>query len=59
MYISGLRQYATKKSLSDIEIVKEFECIEMDIDEDKSEYCVCGKEELKYLYYMKNITTVS
>ena len=35
-------------------IVNQFECVGFDRDEFASEKCVCGKEELKWLYYMKN-----
>ena len=41
------------KSLSQ-KIVNQFECVGFDRDEFATEKCVCGKEELKWLYYMKN-----
>ena len=41
-------------SISDKQIIKEFECVGYDKDEYASEKCVCGKKELVWLYYMKN-----
>lgn len=52
--VNGLRPFATDPDLDDIEIIKEFELHEYDIDKDRMEKCVCGKTELVHLYYMKN-----
>ena len=52
--MNGLREYATDPDLEDIEIIKEFEIEYYDIDRSASERCVCGKEHLVHLYYMKN-----
>jgi len=52
--VNGLRKHATNPKLSDKKIVNQFECVGFDRDEFASEKCVCGKEELKWLYYMKN-----
>ena len=53
--VNGLRKYATDPDLPDEEIIKEFISVGFDTDDSKSEECVCGKRELKYLYYMKNL----
>jgi len=52
--VNGLRKHATNPKLSDKKIVNQFECVGFDRDEFATEKCVCGKEELKWLYYMKN-----
>ncbi len=52
--VKGLRQFATDPNLSDIDTINEFVMDGFDIDEERSEQCICGKEELKYLFYMKN-----
>ena len=52
--VNGLRAFATDPELEDIEIIKEFELDEYDYDQSKLENCVCGKNELVHLYYMKN-----
>ena len=51
---TGLRAFATDPELEDIEIIKEFEVVDYDRDEGRMEKCVCGKEELVHLFYLKN-----
>ena len=42
------------KKLKDFDIIEQFEIVGSDVDESRSESCVCGKDQLKYLYYIKN-----
>merc|ERR1712223_39434 len=48
------RKHATDPKLSDKEVINQFECVGYDRDESASEKCVCGKQELVWLHYMKN-----
>ena len=52
--VNGLRKHATDPKLSDKEVINQFECVGYDRDESASEKCVCGKQELVWLHYMKN-----
>ena len=42
------------KKLKDFDIIDQFEIVGSDVDESRSENCVCGKDRLKYLYFIKN-----
>ena len=44
----------TGKDLSDLEILKQFEEVGSAIDDDMESECICGKNGLKYLYFIKN-----
>ena len=54
--IKNLKQHVVGdvKKLKDFDIIDQFEIVGSDVDESRSESCVCGKDQLKYLYYIKN-----
>ena len=52
--IDKLKEYIVGKDLTDSEIIDQFEITGSDVDSEMSVECVCGKEGLKYLYFIKN-----
>lgn len=50
----GLRKYATKKNMTDIEVLMEWVLYQTSVDYECSGKCVCGKTKLKYLNWMHN-----
>ena len=52
--IEKLKEYIVGKDLTDSEIIDQFEITGSDVDPEMSVECVCGKEGLKYLYFIKN-----
>ena len=53
--VENLRQYASKEDLSDAQVIKEWRCYKTKKDKKQRGRCICGKENIKYLYYLSNV----
>ena len=53
--VKGLEPYATRPGLEPLEIIMEFEWIGSDTDSSQKESCICGKQKIVYLFYLRNL----
>ena len=53
--VRNLRKYSSKEGLSDAQVIREWKFYTNDIDESVSTNCICGKEEIKYLFFLYNV----